>query len=109
MRGDRRAKRFAFLDPPGPFTWLADNEIEWKIGGDGLADFRGLIELIACRHDDQQIDITVRSGLAVGVRTKQIDTVRVESIDQSLNITAYLCFLDHLVCVILNRNPTLSS
>jgi hypothetical protein len=45
-------------------------QVEWEAAVNGLCDANCLAELIACRHDYQQIDIAVRGRYAIGIRAK---------------------------------------
>jgi len=46
----------------------------------GFSDSHGLADLIARRHDDEQIHVAVLVWFAISVRTKQDDLVRLKAL-----------------------------
>ena len=60
----------------------SNENVQRKRSVDGHADLDRLIELIAARHDDENIDVAVRVRPAVGMRTKQDDFLGIKPLRQ---------------------------
>src|SRR5437660_9726006 len=63
-------------------------EVERKSALDRLCDAHRLTELVASRHDDEEVNIAVGRGRAVGVGTEQDDLIRVELLDDLPSVAA---------------------
>ena len=66
------------FDSFGQHFRRANQKVERKRCREGEPNFYGLTDGIPSRHDHQQIDITVCVRRAVGVRTKQDDSIRMK-------------------------------
>ena len=56
----------------------SNENVQRKRSVDGDADLDCLIELIAARHDDEDVDVAVGSRRAIRVRTEQNDFLRLK-------------------------------
>jgi hypothetical protein len=67
----------------------ADNQIHCKWGRGLHSNLYRLIVLIASGHHNQDINVAISMGLAVGVGTKQNDLFRSEPLGDRASVSAY--------------------
>ena len=71
-------EKFPLFQSPLDLTWLPDEKIHWERRPQRQADLERLVELVACRHDDEDIDVAVGMRGSVGIRSEQDNLVRLE-------------------------------
>ena len=81
--------------------WRADEEIQRKLTIEFHANSRRLRNLVARRHDDEQIDIAVPIGSAFSIRAKQDHPLRLKALDDLADRAFQFGFRDELfgLCV----------
>ena len=68
------------FQPPLHISRLENDQIHRELCGHLAADLERLIELVARRHDDQDIHVAVGVRRAVGERAEEDDPVRPEAL-----------------------------
>lgn len=66
----------------------ANLDVQWERSLDRQSDIVRLIELVATRHDHEDIDLAVGVRFAVGVRAEEDDLVRIEPLGDFAGKTA---------------------
>ena len=70
----------AFRETPFHTGWGADDKVHREPRGNRAAYFEGLIDLVPCRHDDQDVYVAAGMRRAVSVGAEQDDLVGVETL-----------------------------
>ena len=88
LRHDLGVERFAFLKPPAQVFWGPDDQIHGKGRRQLPRYFYSLIQLIACRHDDQQVHIAIGVRCSIRLGAEQDDLVRLKALGDLAGIAA---------------------
>jgi hypothetical protein len=67
-----------FFQPPFHISRFENDQIHRETSGNITPDLERLIDLVACGHYDQDVDIAIGVGNPVGVGAEQNDLVRLE-------------------------------
>jgi hypothetical protein len=71
-------ERITLCQTPGQIAWRAYQQMHRKRWQRGKVNLRGLIQLVASRHHDENVHVAVGVRLAIGVRAEQDDFVRLK-------------------------------